>query len=185
MSQRPYRIMLVEPESPLLELLVDAIIRRLDAVVTCAVTTDQCLDNELHDPHDLVIAELQAPSCGGLLLAQRLRSLGNRPVILLADEITQEETAAAMRLGVRDVLVKPFPVEDLLDSAETVLREYVTQVRRAARHRRLRDTVRRVIQERRELNHRIDLLCRDLVGSHRRLVNRVAEIEADVLQKSK
>jgi hypothetical protein len=39
------------------------------------------------------------------------------------------------------------------------------------------DEVRHVIRERRELNERVDLICRDLVGAHRRLVHRMLDRE--------
>ena len=51
------------------------------------------------------------------------------------------------------------------------------ECRHAARYRRLRELVHRVIRERRDLNRRIELVCRDLVEAHRRLVHRVVESE--------
>ena len=45
------------------------------------------------------------------------------------------------------------------------------------KHKNLRQLVRRVLSERRDLNRRIDLVCKDLVGAHRRLVQRVLATE--------
>jgi hypothetical protein len=41
----------------------------------------------------------------------------------------------------------------------------------------MRELVRHVIRERRDLNRRIELVCRDLVEAHRRLVHRVVEFK--------
>jgi hypothetical protein len=42
---------------------------------------------------------------------------------------------------------------------------------------RLRRLLRRLLRERRELRQRTELICRDLVGAHRRLVDRVLTIQ--------
>jgi DNA-binding response OmpR family regulator len=149
------------------------------------------MDVELTEPHDLVIAEIEPAggvpalteprssfaSSGRLPLVEQLASLGGRPIILLADEPTRAEMIHALRLGVRDLLLKPFPVEQLLDAAERVLHEVEVRQQYLARYRKMRGLTRQVIRERRDLKQRIDLICRDLVGAHRRLVHRVIEFE--------
>ncbi len=47
----------------------------------------------------------------------------------------------------------------------------------------MRELVRRVIRERRDLNRRVELVCRDLVGAHRRLVTRVLSSEGTGLER--
>ena len=174
---RSHKILLVEPDAELLEILVASLARRFDPHITCVSNAASCLDLELVDPHDLVIAELDLEDSHGVLLAERLLSLGNRPIILLADEPTSDDVIDAMRVGVRDMFRKPFPVEQLLDAADAALRDHSVHRRRAVKYRRMRELVRRVVSERRDLNRRIDLVCRDLVGAQRRLVNRVLALE--------
>ena len=66
---------------------------------------------------------------------------------------------------------------ELFDAAERALRGYEVRRQHQAKYRRMRDLLRRVIRERRDLNQRIDLVCRDLVGANRRLVHRVLDFE--------
>lgn len=177
MARQAHKILLVEPEPALVELLVASFSRRFDAYITCVARGDACLDIELLDPHDLVVAEMSGAGMHGLELASQLLSLGKKPVILLVDELAAEDVVSALRLGVHDVFEKPFPVGELLDSAEKALRERQITLRRVAKYNRMREMVRHVIRERRDLNRRVELVCRDLVGAHRRLVHRVVAMD--------
>ena len=175
MPDQSHKILLVEPDADILEIVVFALARRFNAHVTCVATAEACLEMELTEPHDLVIAELNLEDQDGIVLADQLTSLSARPIILLADEPTREDTLAALRMNVRDLLVKPFPITELLDATERALRGYEVRRQHQAKYRRMRDLLRRAIRERRDLNQRIELVCRDLVGAHRRLVHRVLD----------
>ena len=175
MTKQLPKVLVVEPNPRILELLVRALVRRFDAHITCTATAQACLDVELAEPHDLVIAELRLEEENGLVLAERLASLSSRPVILLAEEPSCDDALEAMRLGVRTMLRKPFRVIELLEAAEEALRLGEVQRRQAAKYDRVRQLLRQAIRERRDLGHRVDLVCRDLVAAHRRLVHRVLE----------
>ena len=177
MHMRQHKILVVEPDSEIIEILVAALSRRFDAQITCVADAESALDVDMVTPHDLVITELVLDDLEGLHLIERLMTLSVRPVILLAHEPTCEEAIAALRLGVRDLLCKPFPVTELLDGVARLLRGFEVHRAHLGKYRRMRDLVRRVIRERRDLKCRIDLICRDLVGAQRRLVHRVLESE--------
>lgn len=179
MNERKPRILLVEPDPDLLEILVSGFARRLDPQITCVDSADSALEVDLGEPHDLVITELRLRRFGGLRLAGQLVSVAGleRPVVLLADRVSGRRAVEASRLGVRDLFIKPFMLSELLDRAEELLEEYTIHRRFVARYHRMRELVRRVIRERRHLQHRTELICRDLVGAHRRLVHRVLEFE--------
>ncbi len=176
MSDRAVRIMLVEPDAELLEMFVAALARRFDARITCVADAETALDTDLVEPHDLVIVEQSASNNGGLGLAERLCALSRRPVVLLCDDCTGEDAVRALRVGVCDVFIKPFAVAELLDAAQRALQAFETRRQSAVKYRRMREMVRRVIRERRDLNRRIDLVCRDLVEAHRRLAHRFVEL---------
>lgn len=177
MEDRPYKIMLVEPDPELVELFVSSLSRRFDANITCVADGANCLDVEMLEPHDLVIAEWNLADQDGLQLAEQLSSLSQRPVILMAERLKSKQVVEAMRAGVRDVFLKPFAIDELLDSARRVLYGHDVRRKHAARYHRLRKLVRQVIRERRDLNKRIELVCRDLVEAHRRLVHRVVNLD--------
>jgi len=175
MSERDHRILLVEPDPDLMEMLVAALDRRFNASITCVATAEACLDVELLQPHDAVIAAWTLDDSCALCLVEQLASLGKRPVILIAgeEEVTPQEAAEAIRLHVAELFVKPFPVSDLLDGVARTLAASALHRRQQAKYHRMRNLVRHVIRERRSLNQRVELICRDLVGAHRRLVQRV------------
>ncbi len=176
--RRETKILLVEPDSTILEMMVDAIERRFDCQITCVADAEACLDVAAVERHHVIVTELELPTCDGLRLAEYISALGAGPIILLANEPTSEQVVEAMRNGIRDVYIKPFPITDLMDAIERVL--HGSEVRRlhAAKYRKMRDLVRRVIRERRDLNRRMELICKDLVGAHRRLVTKVAQSES-------
>jgi len=177
MSDRVTRFLLVCPDAELTELFVAALAGEFNAQITCVAEAPTALDADLATPHDVIIAELDLGDFTGVQLAQQLLSLGQRPIILVGDDPLAEDVIEALRLGVHDVLSKPFPVEQLLDAVQKATHGAKVTQAHVARYRTMRDLVRRVIRERRDLNKRIDLLCRDLVGAQRRLVQRVMAIE--------
>jgi DNA-binding NtrC family response regulator len=198
MPDQPCKILLVEPDGEMLEMLVAAISRHVYAHLTCVSDAERCLDVELSDPHDLVISELDltpSPTSlrradgpvrvgDGLKLCEQLLGLSNRPVILLADHLTCDEAVSALRIGVRDVMPKPFPVGQLLEAADRALSGLHLRRTRAAKYRHMRSIVRRVVRERRDLQQRltacqqrVELVCRDLVGAQRRLTHRLAKLQ--------
>lgn len=185
------KILLVEPDPQVLEIVMSSLVRRFDAHVTCVPDAELCLDVEMVDPHDIVICEMdldgrdgqdhldggQDHRAGGLALTRDLRALSNRPVILLADDPTCDDAVEALRIGAVDLFRKPFAVEELMDAVERQVYDHELKQQHAKRYHRMRDLVRHVMKERRQLNRRVELICRDLVGAHQRLVHRVVESE--------
>lgn len=176
-SLQSCRILLVEDDPRLLEMLVESLVGRFDANLTCVASGEDALDIEMVEPHDVVVTELTLPGMDGLTLAKHLMNLSDRPVILLAETPALSHAVEAMRLRVCDLFAKPFAMDELLNSISRGLSEGHQARALRRRYRRLRQLVRQVLRERRELNRRIDLVCRDLVGAHRRLLLRVLDRE--------
>lgn len=177
MTDSPYRIMLVEPDAGTLETLVGALVGRFEANLTCVSTAEECLEIEAVDPHDLVICELDLEDMYGTELARRLGALRRRPLIVIADDASCEAAIDLMRLGASDLIPKPFRVRELLESAERALVRHEVRRRHLQKLSRMKKQLRRTQRERRELSQRVELVCKDLVGAHRRLVHRVLEFE--------
>lgn len=173
MRERRTRILLVVPDAGLTDRLAAALTERFHALITGVADAPAALDADLTCPYDLVIADMDLGDFTGVQLAEHLVTLGDRPIILLGAEPLTEDVIEALRLGVCDVLNRPFPIEQLLDAVQVAV--HGAKMRRAhlVKYRGMRDLVRRVIRERRDLNKRIDLLCRDLVSAQRRLMQRV------------
>lgn len=176
-QHKPPKVLLVENDPKTVERIVELLARHLDAHLTCVACGPDALDLDLVEPHDVLIAEANLPGMDGVTLARQVLELRERPVILLSNDPHLAQAVDALRAGVTDFLVKPFEPEHLVSTLQRALRQAAEHRRLVQRHHRLRALVRRVIRDRRELNSRIDLICRDLVGAHRRLVHRVIDQE--------
>ena len=95
MTDQSQKVLLVEPDAVLLEMFVETLSRRFNPHITCVVDGASCLDVEMVDPHDLVIAEFDLIDSDGLTLSERLTALSDRPIILLADNATRDDAAEA------------------------------------------------------------------------------------------
>lgn len=171
------KILLVETQPRIIEMLVEGFVRRFDANITCVPSAEDALDVVIVEPHTVTVADTALPGMDAITLCQRLAELGHHPVILMGSDPTTAQVIEAMRYGVVDFFSKPFELDALLGAVERTLRAYHRTRRLMRRHQRLRDLVRRVVRERRELNERVELVCKDLVGAHKRLVLRVLENE--------
>jgi len=146
----------------------------MGARVTNAESAADALREELTARHDLLLASTSLPDGDGLELVRRFHENNSAPVILMAEDPTAGEAIAAIRLGVADVLTKPFEMDYLSASIRKIIRAHRHRRRERVRHQKLRKLVARIICERRDLAKRIDLICRDFVHAHRRLAEKVA-----------
>ena len=167
------KILVAVHDAVMLEIIVDAAARHFSAQVTRAATGNDALDIDCVESHHVVLAGIDLPDMSGFDLAEQILRLRRRPVILIADDPTADEVIRAVRLGVFDLLRIPVDVDHLYKAMDTALRRDAAERARSRREERNRSLIRRVLRDRRNLNQRIDLICRDMVGAHRRLFHRV------------
>jgi len=167
------KILVVVKDAVMLEILVEAASQSLRAHVSCAVTGNDALEIDCIDPHHVVLAGLDLPDMTGLHFAEQVLKQRNRPVMLVGADPSAQTLLRAMRVGVSDVLSDPVDPEYLLRRLSSLLNRDADERRRCRREYRQRSLIRRVLQDRRNLNQRIELICRDMVGAHRRLFHRV------------
>jgi two-component system NtrC family sensor kinase len=102
---------------------------------------------------DLIIADHRMPELSGLEMLAALRTQGlDIPFILMTAEGSEALAVEALRLGVRDYLIKPFDPDDLLQTLERVLREHWTRQITQNLPARLLDTNVQLEQRLRELD---------------------------------
>lgn len=171
------KILLVESNPRVVEMLVEAFVRRFNSNITCVASAEDALDVEMVEPHSIVLADTALPRMDAVLLAQRLRELADRPVILMGTDVSASDAIELMRAGASDFFRKPFEVGALLDSMQQAMQRHADARLMRYRYDRMRQLLRRVIRDRRQLNRRVDLICKDLVGAHKRLVLRVLDRE--------
>ncbi len=75
------------------------------------------------DAHpDLVILDWMLPGMDGLEVCQRLRGVGNVPILMLTAKDTVNDRVQGLDAGADDYMVKPFQLEELLARVRALLR---------------------------------------------------------------
>jgi len=117
-------ILLVDDEEKILKALGRAL-RGEGYEVEAAVSARDAQRLLATRPFDLLVVDNRMPEKTGLELIQELVSStaeGERPqIIMMTAHATVENAIAAMRLGARDYLQKPFEVDELLEKARALL----------------------------------------------------------------
>jgi DNA-binding NtrC family response regulator len=175
MPQNPASILLVEDDDATADVLVDYLEQTTKAGVKRVNTASEARAAALAGHHDVVLADMGLPDCDDLDLARDLRRDSDSEIILMADRPTLGRALEAMRIGVRDMLPKPFDLQRLGRTLDQALTAHRKRDREQLRNDRLRRVSSRIIRERRVLRQRVDLVCRDLVGAYRRLAEKVVE----------
>lgn len=121
------KILLVEDEAVLLELLADKF-KDSGFFVSTAQNAETGIKLALQDHPDLILLDLILPKMDGLTMLRKLRkdSWGKEvPVIILSNLNDQKKISEAMRIGVYDFLVK----------SNVKLADVVKQVKEVLLHR--------------------------------------------------
>ena len=74
--------------------------------------------------YDVILTDWNMPNMNGLELVKKIRAEGSHiktPIIMITTEGGRGEVIAALRAGVNNYIVKPFPVETLKEKLDTVL----------------------------------------------------------------
>jgi len=174
------KILLVHPDSAMRDGLVLAAQGRVPATFTCAATGAEALEFNRIEAHHVLVAGLDLGDMSGLDLAQWAFSSRRRPFILIGDAPRSGDLIRAIRQGAVDFLPVPVDGRRYVESLAATIRRESARWRRARRVQRDREVIRRVLQDRQQLNQRIELICRDMVGAHRRLFHRVLEYQQTI-----
>ena len=173
MGKRPLEVLLVEDDPQLAELVGGFLRDTLRVSVTHVDSAADAVREELTTRHGLILVALPLAGQDSLGLIRALREHNDCPIILFAEAPTVEDAIEAMRLGVCDILNKPFDLDNLASVIKDSVNQHRSRRRDRGRYRRLRKLVAKIICERRDLALRIDLICRDFVQAHRRLAEKV------------
>jgi DNA-binding response OmpR family regulator len=116
------RLLLIEDEARLVELLTAALARASFAVDTVGTYTDGRAALAA-TPYDAAILDLGLPDGDGLDLLTATRAAGNRvPILVLTARDAVESRVRGLDSGADDYLVKPFAVSELIARIKALLR---------------------------------------------------------------
>jgi len=122
----PDRILVVEDDDSLRELSTDALIRsgyEVDAAADGAAAWDKLQ----HNRYDLMVTDNNMPKISGLELLKHLRAVRMElPVIMATGALPQEEFDRYPSLRPAATLLKPFTIEEMLQTVKKVLRKAVS-----------------------------------------------------------
>lgn len=124
---------------------------------------------------DLVVVDFDGLSQPAALI-EKVRCL-SAAVVCVVSQANVAALVASMCGTACTILLKPLSLDEMVSAARNLLTARDRTVRLATKYRKMRELVRRAVQERRDLNSRIELVCRDLVEAHRRLTHRFVEIQ--------
>jgi signal transduction histidine kinase/FixJ family two-component response regulator len=118
------RLLVVDDARDIREFLTTMVFKQTRFEVFAAEDGMSGLQMALKVRPDIMIVDLQMPQLSGLELLRRLQREGMRiPAILITGFGSEQVAVEALRLGVRDYVVKPFTAQEILRAVEQALRE--------------------------------------------------------------
>ncbi len=125
------RVLVIDSNPSDLKFLRDVVLRPRGYTVFSAQDGEAGLQAALEHKPDLIILERRLPILSGLEVVEALQKReSDIPLILMASESSEQAITRALRLGVRDYIVKPFSVQAMLQTVERVFAEERTGRRR-------------------------------------------------------
>lgn len=118
------KILVVDDRRENLLFLANSILRPEGYKVITAMDGKDGLDKALAEQPDLIIMDLKMPRMSGLEVLAALRKADcDVPVILTTFYGSEQAAIMAFRQGVKDYIIKPYEVKEMLDAVERALGE--------------------------------------------------------------
>ncbi len=115
------RILIVDDDPDILEGMALSF-RGVGAVVETRSDGEAAWQAMMDSQPELVVLDMMLPRASGLLLLDRLQEFARRPpIIMVTANQGRRHQAYAKALGVEGYLIKPVPLERLLDLAGSLL----------------------------------------------------------------
>ncbi len=113
------KILAVDDEPANLEIIKEALSEHYD--LRTASTGEEALEIAPEFIPDLIVLDIMMPGIDGYEVCQRLREeldFRSTPIIMLTAKMESEAMTEGMKTGADDYIIKPFEVEDLMESIE-------------------------------------------------------------------
>lgn len=152
-NSRIERVLVVDDAREIREFLVEYILEPGGFEVLTASDGLEGLQLAFSERPDLLIVDFQMPNMSGLELLRRLRLRRvNIPAILITAHGSEQVAVKALRLGVRDYVIKPFVVEEMEEAIDRALRESRLSLEREQLIEQLKESNARLRRHAQELN---------------------------------
>ncbi len=169
-SRKKSRVLIVDDEADLRELLLDAL-ERDDLVLEAAASGQEAVKCARKNPPDLLITDLMLGDCTGLDVIDSLRSTisVDLPAIVITGQGDPETLTEASRLRPVELMTKPLDLNRLMSVVDAELGRQQTYARGKARSRKLRRLARDINIQRKVIKGQLETECADLAVAYRAL----------------
>jgi DNA-binding response OmpR family regulator len=119
------RVLVVEDEQDIAELIKHALERCGDGIVQIVGSGDGALRAVTEQPPDLIILDLNLPVLSGLEVCRILRSrptTAQTPIIMLTARTSESDRVTGLEVGADDYVTKPFSLRELSARVRAVMR---------------------------------------------------------------
>ncbi len=119
------RILVVEDEADIAELIKHALERSGDVVVSVVASGDAALSSVSERIPDLMLLDLNLPVLSGMDVCRLLRAkpaTATLPIIMLTARTDEADRVSGLDLGADDYITKPFSIRELAARVRAVLR---------------------------------------------------------------
>ena len=120
-SQAPARILIVEDEEKIAEVLRDYL-RQYGYDTHHIARGDQVEPWVREHPVDLVLLDVMLPGMDGMEVCRRLRSFSDAAIIMVTARVDEIDRLLGLGLGADDYICKPFSPREVVARVATVLR---------------------------------------------------------------
>jgi DNA-binding response OmpR family regulator len=123
------KILVIDDRRENIVFIVNNILKPLGYDVITARDGQMGLEKAQEEMPDLIITDLKLPKLNGLDILAQLRKRGNfTPAIVMTFHGSEETAVRALRLGVKDYLIKPFTLEDMQAALDRAFKPQPTSV---------------------------------------------------------
>jgi len=175
MTLNDLRVMIVSADTEAVAALTEHIMTGHEADLTIVDTLEEAKTVAASGAFDIIFVAATLPDGCGLSLIDDEGTSANTAFVVLDDTLDARRVLEAFRLGAVDVFTLPLDIARLSADIQHVAQARQDRRRQETRASRLRKLSSRLIRDRRELKHRVDLICRDLVYAYRRLAEKVSD----------
>ena len=116
------RVLVVDDETELLEVINDTVVKRLGCKLISAKTLAQARKVLESQKVDLLLTDVNLPDGDGINVCRQIRTVSDVPVIAVTARGEAADRVRGLRSGADDYVVKPFAISELLARIDAVLR---------------------------------------------------------------
>lgn len=125
-----YRVLLVEDDRQIREVIGDYFGRREKITLDFAEDGNAGLSKILNESYDLILLDIMMPGLDGFELCKIIRKKSDVPVVFLTGKVREEDVLYGYELGADDYIVKPFSLAILYSKLLALLERSAQEVQK-------------------------------------------------------